>query len=94
MSMCVTCWGLNPGLSGASFSSFVPTKVFSPDLKAAFLPFPSLLLPHTIAESFFFPGHTSSWDSFSTRHIADMRLLKFPQKRKTGRKKTNKMAAD
>lgn len=31
---------------------------------------------------------------FLPRHIADVRLLKFPQKRKTGRKKTNKMVAD
>lgn len=31
---------------------------------------------------------------FLTRNTADVRLLKFPQKRKTERKKTNKMAAD
>ena len=51
MSMCVAYWGLNPDLSGASFSIFVPTKVFFPDPKAAFFPFSCHILFQNLSSS-------------------------------------------
>lgn len=89
MLRCVAGWGLNTGLTWASFSIFAPTKVFSPDSRVVFLPF---------CQTIYFILSVHPWTQFQlriflTRHIADVGFLKFPQKIKTGEKKTKKMMA-